>query len=519
MAPGSVILHEDEHWLIVNKPYGIATHGGDPGDVGVQEWLALHHGKQLFVCSRLDKGTTGVLLFAKTSAASSEAERIHVGELSEKTYYFLSDKDVRTNHGQSWICTQPLDDKSARTEFFFDTQIAENLFRYRALIARGRTHQIRRHAAHSGCPLWGDTEYGGKPAARIALHCFELKWPGIASTLRAPLPHSFSADSHALGASHVEGMVALERRGNWMSSITSAWRAVQRGELSRLDLSIDVYGKHLLVWVYDEASFEVIQGELQDFFLSLQRNFGLVGIVFRRISKNPHKQGLIQERLCVGIEPPELFEVEEHEWKAWVTLTARQHVGLFLDHRDNRRRLQLVASGKRIANLFSYTCAFGIVASKAGCEVVMNVDSAGSTLAIGKKNFELNALVEARTGKFVERDARVWLQKQVEKKAEGTDQGWDIIVCDPPTFSSTREGGAFHVGKEWIELSESCARILKADGVCWFSTNCQAQERAAFEKGLLRVFRKVQRLRPPMDFPEIAGRSHAWFFECREPSV
>lgn len=112
------------------------------------------------------------------------------------------------------------------------------------------------------------------------------------------------------------------------------------------------------------------------------------------------------------MKPADQFFVFEHDWTAAVSLTLRQHVGLFLDHRDNRRRVQLMASGKRVANLFSYTCAFGIAAAKAGCEVVMNVDAAASTLALGKQNFEVNGLTSSRAGKFIEKDVRVWLEKQ-----------------------------------------------------------------------------------------------------------
>lgn len=95
-----VILYSDDQWLVVDKPYGIATHGGDAGDVGVQEWLALHLNQKTYVCSRLDIGTTGVLLLAKTPAASAAAERIHIEDTAEKIYYFMSASDVRFSKGE-----------------------------------------------------------------------------------------------------------------------------------------------------------------------------------------------------------------------------------------------------------------------------------------------------------------------------------------------------------------------------------------------------------------------------------
>jgi 23S rRNA (cytosine1962-C5)-methyltransferase len=513
----SFVLYSDENWLVVDKPHGIPTHGGDAGDTGAQEWLSLHFSFKTFVCSRLDKGTSGILLFAKTPAASAAAERIHTEESALKTYYFLSDKDARHKHGEHWVCSQPLDGKNARSEIFFDRQIGPGVFRYRAQISRGRMHQIRRHAAMSGCPLLGDGQYGGSASQRIALHCAELRWPEIDGVIRSPLPATFSEETHRHGAIFFECMAAAERRGDWMSSVSNCWRAVQRGEISAFDVSVDVYAAHALVWVYDETDFIDLQKKLEPFLLHLQNKFSVRGTVYRRIAKNPHKKGLIQEILTHGVAPEQQFVVWEHDWRAQVTLTMRQHVGLFLDHRDNRRRVQLQARGKRVANLFSYTCAFGIAAAAAGCEVVMNVDASAGTLNIGKQNFALNELSEARSGKFIEKDVRLWLERQIRRRAEGDDAGWDIIVCDPPTFSSTQDGGVFHVGHEWMELAASCARILKRDGVCYFSTNCQANEKSSFEKALQSVFATVQRLRAPMDFPEVAGRAHAHFFECRDP--
>lgn len=512
------VLYADAQWVVVDKPYGLPTHGGDAGDMGVQEWLALHGGLKTYVCSRLDKGTTGVLIFARTPEASALAETIHTAESSLKTYYFLSDQDVSQSQGRMWTCEKELDGKSARTEFFFEEMIAPRVFRYRALISRGRMHQIRRHASASGCPLLGDTEYGGAASARVALHCAELRWPALPNTIHSKLPLSFQASSHRSGRVVLEAAVALERRGSWPASVSSAWRVVQRGELNDCDVSVDLYGNHALVWIYDSATREQISESLAPLFKNLEVLFGCKGIVFRRIEKNPHKKGLVQEMWTEGEPPPHFFDVTEHQWSAEVTLTQRQHVGLFLDHRDNRRRVEMSSSEKRVANLFSYTCAFGIAAVCGGAEVVVNVDASASTLNVGKRNFDLNQMTASRRGKFVEKDVRVWLEKQVEKRLRGEDPGWDIVVCDPPTFSATQSGGVFHVAKEWQSLAENCARILKPDGVCFFSANCQNHERQSFEKELRTFFSHVQRLRAPLDFPDVASRVHAHFFECRLPT-
>jgi len=512
-----LILYSDESWLVVEKPYGMATHGGGAGELGAQEWLELHLNLKLYVCSRLDKGTTGLLLFARTKAACALAEEIHVNQKSEKIYYFLSNQDVRPKKTGSWACDAPLDAKQAFTQFWFEREVAPHLFLYKAVITRGRMHQIRRHASLSGCPLWGDTAYGGCEAPRIALHCAQLSWPGIEVPCESPLPISFSSEAHVHGrATSVELAVALERRGRWLTSVTDAWRVVQRGELGEFDISVDLYGPFALVWIYDDSSRAHLESCLTALFKSLSSHVGVLGVVYRRVSKNPHKKGLVCEEWSTGQEPSSDLCVCEHGWKAGVALSGRQHVGHFLDHRDNRRRVELLAAGKRIANLFSYSCGYAVAAASAGADVVVNVDASASALTLGKNNFALNGLSKSGIGKFVERDVRLWLQKQREKIGRGEDTGWDIIVCDPPTFSSTKGGGVFQVREAWDELVAGCAEILRSDGTCFLSNNFQAEERKHFEKSMAAHFLSVQRLQPPLDFPKVAHRGHSVFYMCKK---
>ena len=65
-----VIIHQSNNWLVVDKPAGLATHAGKPGELGAVEWLELHLGLKTHVVSRLDRGTSGVLLLALDANAS-----------------------------------------------------------------------------------------------------------------------------------------------------------------------------------------------------------------------------------------------------------------------------------------------------------------------------------------------------------------------------------------------------------------------------------------------------------------
>ncbi|MBK9776371.1 MAG: hypothetical protein IPP62_08450 [bacterium] len=90
-----MILHQDADWIAVDKPSGLATHGGHPGELGAVEWLALHRDLETFVVSRLDVATSGVLWLARHREASGRAQRVHEEGLALKTYEFLSAVDAR----------------------------------------------------------------------------------------------------------------------------------------------------------------------------------------------------------------------------------------------------------------------------------------------------------------------------------------------------------------------------------------------------------------------------------------
>lgn len=528
------ILFQNSDWLVVNKPTGISTHGAHPGDLAAQEWLALHLGYETFVCSRLDKGTSGVLLFARTKEASAQAQVIHERELSLKTYLLLSHVQAPGGLGKSaWDVDLDVEGKQAHTRFeYLGPHGSYGL--YRARITRGRTHQIRRHAAHSGIPLLGDADYGGHPFPRLALHCHTLQWPGIDCTLEAPKPKIFEAQPFF--DRNPDFATAFDRRLGALGAVTTAYRCVHRGEVAAFDGAIDRYGQWLCVWLYDELrpTAELVQ-EVSPFVEALLEHTQAIGWVLKRARRDPHNQRLVAEQHEFGEPPPAQFEVEEAGLKYLVTLTESQHIGLFLDQRDNRRRVKDLALGAKVANLFAYTCSFSVSAAAGLAEVVFSVDVAKPCLEIGKQNFALNGLAETRRGKFIQEDVRVWLERQGRKRmtspsgnneqtvraaitgnAGNSGALLDLIVCDPPTFSSTRDKGGFSVETQWQRLALGCAQILRPGGTAFFSTNHRSRDTAFYAKTLKDVFAIVEPLNAPLDFPALEGQpTHVKLFRCR----
>lgn len=514
MVKDSPVLHRDDTWLVVDKPTGLSTHGAHAGDLGAAEWLTLHLGEVVHVCSRLDKGTSGVLPLARTPAASAEAERVHAAGTAAKTYHLLTD---RHPPAPTWTVRSPLDGEPAETRFAVE-ESRQGRHRVRAEITRGRRHQIRRHAAESGVPLLGDTEYRGTAFPRLCLHCAEVRWPGQSSPWASPLPSSFAGWLAGESPLVLAGHAALERRGAWLCPTTDAFRLVHRGELGGLPVAVDRYGEWLLVTGFDErTSGQEWLKTLHPVLERIQERYGWRGGMVRSHRRDPHHRSLIADANIFGDPPPDPFWVREGELFFEVSLNESQHTGLFLDQRDNRRRLAAGCAGKRVANLFAFTCSFSAAAVAAGAEVAFSLDLAAGSLERGKRTFARNGLDAGGRGKFVREDVRDWLARQLRKKERDGDawRGWDRVICDPPVFASAGGGKAFSVEKEWEPLARAVRDVMPPDGRAWFSNNHRGGDDPRYRETLARCFAEVQPITPPLDFPPLPGEpGHVRMYTC-----
>lgn len=203
MAESVEILHRDEHVVAINKPSGMPVHRGWARD-GVPALQSLRDqiGQYVFPIHRLDRATSGVLLFALSSEVARDVQRLLEGGVVEKRYLALCrghDADLtRVDH--------PLakrkggEKRPAVTDFALLGQF-ERYGLYEASPRTGRTHQIRRHLKHASHPIIGDVQYGKGEHNRIfrerfgfhrlALHCQRLSFEhprGLGFTaIEAPL--------------------------------------------------------------------------------------------------------------------------------------------------------------------------------------------------------------------------------------------------------------------------------------------------------------------------------------------
>jgi 23S rRNA G2069 N7-methylase RlmK/C1962 C5-methylase RlmI len=160
--------------------------------------------------------------------------------------------------------------------------------------------------------------------------------------------------------------------------------------------------------------------------------------------------------------------VSESGLKFEVNLSDYLDTGLFLDHRHTRRMVGAVSGGRTVLNLFAYTGAFSVHAGAGGARLVTTVDTSQTYLDWAKRNWALNGLGE-NAGAWVRMDAAAFA-----READSQGRRWDIIVCDPPTFSNSHSHHhVFDVAKDHGPMLERLMRLLKPDGELWFSTNAQ----------------------------------------------
>lgn len=196
------ILYEDEQMLALNKPPGLAVHAGSGIHVGAIEALRVMYPELpgLELAHRIDRETSGVLVFAKTRPALGLLHDLFRDDRVEKTYLALvhglfpdtlrevdAPLEKNTLRGGERMVEVRGDGKPSQTRFRVLRRFSAATL-IEATPVTGRTHQIRVHAAHAGFPLVGDAKYGD-PARdkalrrfgplRLFLHAASVRLPGM----------------------------------------------------------------------------------------------------------------------------------------------------------------------------------------------------------------------------------------------------------------------------------------------------------------------------------------------------
>ncbi len=202
----------------------------------------------------------------------------------------------------------------------------------------------------------------------------------------------------------------------------------------------------------------------------------------------------------IGTAVDEEIVIHEHGARYVIRPYDGYSVGLFLEHRENRRQIRALAGGRRVLNTFAYTCAFSVSAALGGAAETVSVDIAKRTLDWGKRNFLANDLTPD-DHKF-----RVADTLDFCRRAQRRQERFDLVILDPPSFSRARNSRrVFNLDAQLDELVAAALPVIAPGGLLLLATNHRTIRYHRLEQALRRACagRKLQsssRQKLPPDF-------------------
>lgn len=271
-------------------------------------------------------------------------------------------------------------------------------------------------------------------------------------------------------------------------TLTDSFRIYDR-DIKEYPVVIDYYAGRFCVqyFTYDEDISELQETTIA----SICSLFGVnLDAIYERtrIKRTKTQQ---YEKLS---EEKEFFTVFEYGVKFKINLLDYLDTGLFLDHRETRQLVASCSQGKRVLNLFAYTCSFGVHAAIKGAIFTKNVDLSNTYCAWGRDNYVLNAL-PLQNNEIVRADCLKFLDEEFDCRVK-----YDIIVLDPPTISRSKKmDQLFDVQQDYVFLIKKALKLLAPEGILFFSTNSR---HFTFEDSLFEAcqIQEISEKTLPLDF-------------------
>jgi 23S rRNA (cytosine1962-C5)-methyltransferase len=282
------------------------------------------------------------------------------------------------------------------------------------------------------------------------------------------------------------------------------------GESDQLPgLVIDRYGDQLAVQILTlgiETRSEMVRE-------AIERVLRPRGVV--RVADSPLRalEGLPLERAVWWGEVPEKLEVEIEGFRVEADLLHGQKTGLFLDQRENRKRAEARASGKRVLDLFGYQGEWALHAARGGAREVLVVDASAAALAAAGRNAERNGLadrIQMREGSAFD----------VARALERAGERFGLVIVDPPALIKSRNGLATGA-RAYREINRTAMALL-AEGGTLITCSCSHHlEDVLFRQVLMesaraahRPFRVLDWAGEPADHPQLLAVPETHYLKC-----
>ena len=273
---------------------------------------------------------------------------------------------------------------------------------------------------------------------------------------------------------------AFEKRAPLFET-TEAFRIVNGAPDGFPGMTLDKFGDRYQIQFFGDELLRCKQS-ISD---AVAQKFSPVCLVSKeRLSRSGKSLENPPMEVLVGCPEDSTGVVREGPAKFHIDLLDTVNPGLFLDMRAIRLEMETRAAGRRMLNLFSYTCAFSVHGRLGGAEISTNADISAKILDKGRENYALNGL-EPKQGEFFRGNAVEyvhWAQKKGLK--------FDAIVLDPPSFARFK-GKNFNVREHLMPLVADCATLLNKGGLFMVSSNYSEFNLSVFSKNTLAAVASV----------------------------
>lgn len=297
---------------------------------------------------------------------------------------------------------------------------------------------------------------------------------------------------------------AAARRRPIESKVTNGFRLVHGENDGFGGVIIDRYDRTYVVKLYSAAWLP----HLEPLLTALVENQNPTAIVLRfsrRLEQDGALFGLHDGQVLLGNVPESGVSFLENGLQFEADVVAGQKTGFFLDQRENRRRVEALAAGRRILNVFAYSGGFSLYAARGGATRVTSLDLNAQALQAAERHFQLNEDIPgvAAAGHVTLRGDAFDLLGDLA--ANG--RAFDMVILDPPAFARRQESvaqalnaygrlvglGLAVLQKGGVLVAASCSSRVSADDFF-------AQVRAA-ARGAGRPLSEIERTGHPLDHP------------------
>ncbi len=258
-------------------------------------------------------------------------------------------------------------------------------------------------------------------------------------------------------------------------------------------INVDHYGEFLLITLYRQAEQDWLQALVNGLEGRGLRPESLCVAVQHRY-KHPGINSSSSVEVLRGKLPEKPYAIE-NGLSFELNLSGQQNTGFFLDMAPGRHWLAERAAGKRILNLFSYTCSFSVAALGAGAKQVVNLDMSKAALAQGQRNHQRNGLGLASGAIYLPHNLfKAW--KRLSRYG-----GFDACIIDPPS----RQPGSFVAERDYGRVLTQLPELLISGADVLVCLNAPGLSEV-WLRDLVREYwpraEYIARLRNREDFPE-----------------